>query len=149
MWHIDRCMYMSSIVPGKRPLPQFYYFHFFEVFHVIAHRAKFLRSEPKVGLLSSFWCSSGATTSSSKVSHTNIHSLVCSVSCLQHKICILQATNMVETWQQSYGSVCLLAQYIFPHCRTGLNEAWVKQRCRSIWHPLAASFSSGWALARG
>ena len=36
-----------------------------------------------------------------------------------------------------------LAQYSFLHHRGGLNEAWVKRRCRLIRYTLAANFASG------
>ena len=29
------------------------------------------------------------------------------------------------------------------HCWAGLDEAWMKRRCKSIWYPLAANFASG------
>ena len=47
----------------------------------------------------SFWCTSGITTTGSKVLYTPVRSLVCSVPHLQHEICILQLTNVVKAWQ--------------------------------------------------
>ena len=56
----------------------------------------------------------------------------------------------METWQRGYESVCFVARYSFLYCRAGLDEAWTKCRCKSIWYPLAANFTSGLlALARG
>ena len=116
---------------------------FFEVLHGTAHYAKTLRSESKGRSteLWLFWCALGAMTSSL---HTPVRGLIRSVLPLQHKIHILQATieccgNMATRLWVSL--LCSMLQLL--HCRAGLDEAWMKRRCKSIWHPLAANFASG------
>ena len=37
--------------------------------------------------------------------HTPVWSLVHSVPCLQYKVCVLEAMNVAEAWQQGYGLV--------------------------------------------
>ena len=37
--------------------------------------------------------------------HTHVWSLVHSVPCLQYKVCVLEAMNVAEAWQQGYGLV--------------------------------------------
>ena len=74
----------------------------------------------------------------SKVSHTTIHSLNSSIPRLQHKIHMLQVTNVAETWQRGYRSVHFLAGYSFLHHWTGFDKAQAKRQCRLFWYTLAA-----------
>ena len=119
---------------------------FFEVLHVTTHHAKFLRKGRSLRSLTqlwSFWCASGTTTPGIKGTHTPVRGLVHNILRLQPKIRLLQAMNAVETWQQDYRSAHFVARYSFLHHWPGLDKAWAKWQCKSIWYLLAANFASG------
>ena len=76
--------------------------------------------------------------------HTPIFGIVHSIFPLQHKLHVVQVvTERCGTWQWGYESVHFVARYSFLHCRAGLDEAWMKWQCKSIWYALAANFTSG------
>ena len=104
---------------------------------------------PKVGPLSSHSCDCSDANwtpqhQASKVrTHLSVALFAVFFPCSTKFTYCKQQPNDAETWQWGYKLVCFVAWYSFLYCRAGLNEARKKRRCKSIWYPLAANFTSG------
>ena len=107
---------------------------FFEVLQVTAHHAKSLHSESEgrsaqLTLLRLF-----------RLAHTRLWPHSQCASPAAQTLCTANDDWMLRQW--GYESVHFIARYSFLHCRAGLDEARMKQQCKSIWYPLASNVAS-------